>query len=60
MTVLIDIDSNDILEEFRLGKILVNNATNPAPTKIAKSSDSITIPKAVLILVFLSKIISYY
>ena len=59
MTVLIDIDSNDILEEFRLGKILVNNATNPAPTKIAKSSDSITIPKAVLMLFLLFKVIHY-
>ena len=55
MIVLIDIESNDILEEFRLGNNSVNNATNPAPTKIAKNSDSITIPRQFLCYFYYSK-----
>lgn len=50
--VLTNIEIIDILFEPRFGSSTFNNDTTPAPIIIAKSSENITIPKAILMLFF--------
>jgi len=56
--VLTNIDNNDIFVESRFGNSTFNIELNPAPTSSAKTSDNNTIPKAILILLFLFKVVS--
>ena len=51
---------NDILVELRFGSSTLSDATNPAPIISAKSSESTTMPKAILMLFFWFKSVNIY
>ena len=57
-SVLINIDTKEI-SEFFISVVVLNSPINPAPTASANRSDINTIPNAILMLFFLSKVINY-
>ncbi len=57
--MLTNIDSNDIAIESKFGNSTFNIETNPAPTSIAKRSDNSTMPMAILVILFLFKVVSW-
>ena len=56
--MLKNIDSYDIVVESIFGNSAFNIETNPAPIRIAKSSENSTMPMAILMLLFLFKVVS--